>query len=529
MKHFLSGVVVFFGCLLLLTLSCQSKAKESVVAIPERVQIQEFIPQTFDSTLIAPFFVKFPKFNYLKREVIQLYKKRQYQHLWYDRKGLNEFAKLLYDKVNNMDQEGLHVKVPYKERLSELLKKSESVTKPNLEAEIFMSSLYFFYADKVYKGIDAEQSTELGWYLPRKKLSFESNLDSLLLDPSRINTPEKEVLDQYYLLKTALQKYRTIESNGGWDSIAIPKDMPILKIGEASSVIPFVRKRLAITGELTIDSKNPIFDNELMAGLYKYKQHIGISPDSILTAKNIERMNIPVSERIKTIMVNMERCRWVSPSLTKNKQFIVVNIPSFLLTYFKDGVPDLVSKVVVGKELNETVVFSGEMNQVVFSPYWNVPSSILKNEILPAIAQDRYYLAKHNMEWYQGRVRQKPGIKNSLGLVKFLFPNSHTIYLHDTPSKSLFNRDSRSFSHGCIRVARPRDLAVAILQNDPNWTPEKIDEAMLAGKEKTYNLKTRIPVYIGYFTAWVGSDGEISFYNDIYNRDERLAELLLSN
>ena len=529
MKHILTGANALFCCFLLLLVSCQFKSKEAVASVPVRVPIQEFVPQTFDSTLVAPFFVKYPKLKYLKNEVVQLYRKRHYQHLWYDRKGLNEFANLLYNKVNNLDQEGLKVEIPYKERISELLEKSDVSEKENLEAELFMSSLYFFYADKVYKGLDAEKSEELGWFLPRKKQSFESKLDSLLLDPSKINTPEKGVLDQYYSLKTALQKYRTIEKNGGWDSIAIPDKMKTLRMGDSSAVIALVRKRLLATGELTSDSESPKFDSEFMAGLYKYKQHIGISPDSILTSKNIERMNIPVSALIKTIIVNMERCRWVSPNLTKSKQYILVNIPAFALTYIKDKKPVLFSKVVVGKELNETVVFSGEMNQIVFSPYWNVPSSILKNEILPAIANNSNYLAKNNMEWYGNRVRQKPGPKNALGLVKFLFPNSHTIYMHDTPSKSLFNRDSRSFSHGCIRVARPRDLAIMVLKDDPNWTPEKIDAAMHADKEKAYTLKTRVPVYIGYFTAWVGEDGEVNFYNDIYNRDDRLAELLLSN
>lgn len=529
MKRILSGVVLLFGCFLLLTFACQSKKKEAGTSVPIRVPIQVFVPKPFDSTLIAPFFVKYPKLSYLKNDVVQLYSKRHFQYLWYDRKGLNEFANLLYDKANNLDQEGLHIKIPYKEQINELLQKSGSGEEQNLEAELFMSSLYFFYADKVYKGIDTEKSTELGWFLPRKKQSFENNLDSLLLNPSLINKPEKDVIEQYYSLKTALQKYRTIETNGGWDSIAIPDKMKTLKLGDSSAVIPLVRKRLLITGELATNSENSTFDSELMAGLLKYKQHIGISPDSILTSKNIQRMNILVSERIKTIMVNMERCRWVSPSLTKTKQYIVVNIPAFALTYFKDGKPTLVSKVVVGKELNETVVFSGEMNQIVFSPYWNVPPSILKKEVLPSIAKNSNYLAKNNMEWYGNRVRQKPGPKNSLGLVKFLFPNSHTIYMHDTPSKSLFNRDSRSFSHGCIRVARPRDLAIMVLKDDPNWSAEKIDAAMHSGVEKYYNLKTRIPVYIGYYTAWVGTDGEIIFYNDIYNRDDRLAELLLSN
>lgn len=130
------------------------------------------------------------------------------------------------------------------------------------------------------------------------------------------------------------------------------------------------------------------------------------------------------------------------------------------------------------------------------------------------------------MEWNEGRVRQKPGLKNSLGLIKFLFPNSNDIYLHDTPSKSLFEREERAFSHGCIRVDKPKDLAIEILKDDPKWTPEKIEEAMNKGKETWYTLKEKIPVYIGYFTAWVDNDGTIHFYNDIYKRDELLASML---
>jgi murein L,D-transpeptidase YcbB/YkuD len=133
------------------------------------------------------------------------------------------------------------------------------------------------------------------------------------------------------------------------------------------------------------------------------------------------------------------------------------------------------------------------------------------------------------MEWNNGQVRQKPGANNSLGLVKFIFPNSNDIYMHDTPAKTLFSRENRAFSHGCIRVGKPRDLAIAILKDDPTWTPEKIDRAMHAGKENTVVLKSKIPVYIGYFTAWVNAAGEINFYDDIYGRDERLAELLIDN
>jgi len=177
--------------------------------------------------------------------------------------------------------------------------------------------------------------------------------------------------------------------------------------------------------------------------------------------------------------------------------------------------------------MTKTVIFSGNMSYIVFSPYWNVPQSIINKDVKPGMARNKNYLAKHNMEWNNGQVRQKPGKNNSLGLVKFMFPNSHNIYLHDTPSKSLFEKDSRAFSHGCVRVGKPRDLAITLLKDDPDWTPERIDKAMNAGKETSYTLKNKIPVYIGYFTAWVGENGEINFYEDIYNRDQRLAEIMM--
>jgi murein L,D-transpeptidase YcbB/YkuD len=185
--------------------------------------------------------------------------------------------------------------------------------------------------------------------------------------------------------------------------------------------------------------------------------------------------------------------------------------------------------VVVGKDLNETVVFSGMMSSIVFSPYWNVPRSILKKEILPGIAKNEDYLSQHDMEWYNGNVRQKPGPKNSLGLVKFLFPNSNAIYLHDTPSKGLFDEEKRAFSHGCIRLEKPKELAYLIMQDDRNWSTEKIDAAMTSGEEKWYTLKNKIPVYIGYFTSWVDNEGEVHFYDDVYSRDNRLAALLFAN
>jgi L,D-transpeptidase YcbB len=183
--------------------------------------------------------------------------------------------------------------------------------------------------------------------------------------------------------------------------------------------------------------------------------------------------------------------------------------------------------VVVGQAVHKTVIFNGDLKYVVFSPYWNVPPGILKNEVLPGIRRDPNYLTIHRMEKVGNNYRQKPGANNSLGLVKFLFPNSYNIYLHDTPSKDLFGRDNRAFSHGCIRLAEPKKLAEYLLRDQPQWTSEKITQAMNAGKEQYITLKDPVPVFIAYFTAFVSSDGKLNFRQDVYNRDSRLAKTIL--
>lgn len=533
MKHIMISFVSFIAIFLFVSTSCNSKGNKPIALIATDTVLRKpslpFIPIQFDSTLIAPFFVHYPKLSYLKSEVVQLYKKNHYQHIWYDSKGVNEFAYLLQNKINNLEQEGIESPVPYKDKITSIFQDSDNLGKPEVEVELFLSSMYFYYADKVFKGLDAKKSAELGWYLPRKKQSYTNRLDSLLQNPTLINKPEKDILDQYYKLKDALQKYRNIQKNGGWDSIILPQKFKSLKPGDTSRVILQIRKRLFITNELTSDSKNNLYDSELLAGILNYKKHNGYSADSLILPIHIREMDISINERIKAIMVNMERCRWISPDLTRSKTFVVINIPSYKLTFFRNNKPELISKVVVGKAMNKTVVFSSEMNQVIFCPYWNVPPSILRKEILPAIAKNKNYLAQNDMEWHNNGVRQRPGAKNALGKIKFVFPNSNNIYLHDTPSKNLFKKDRRAFSHGCIRVARPRDLAISVLKDEPNWTLEKIDTEMNRGSQRAYNLKHKIPVYIGYFTAWVGSDGVINFYDDVYKRDARLSELLLSN
>lgn len=521
-KTFLAFSIISL-LLVISILSCKKNKKTEI--INPTVAVEEF-QNTFDSTAINSFFETHPLLKKHQTDVENLYQKHQYHYVWFDKNGMNEFANLLHDKINNLDEEGIEFKVPYKDQLEQLHANSAENKKPNIETELLNSSLYFFYTMTVYNGLDAAKSKEIEWHIPRKKESYISYLDSLLSNPSLINKNEKNLFSQYFLLKKALQKYREIQKNGGWNTIDIDTAVGSYKIGDSATAIVQIRKRLFITEDLKTDSKSAIYDKELSKGILNYKSRRGMLSNSTITKALIEDLNIPISERIKTIIINMERCRWVSNDIPKAKELIAINIPSFQLSYFKNQEVILRSKVVVGKTMNKTVIFSAPMKYIVFSPYWNVPTSILKNEILPGIAKNANYLAEHDMEWNGKNVRQKPGPKNSLGLIKFLFPNSNDIYLHDTPSKSLFERETRAFSHGCIRVAKPKELAIEILKNDPKWTPEKIDEAMNSGKETWYTLKDKIPVYIGYFTAWVDNDGILHFYNDIYKRDETLASML---
>jgi murein L,D-transpeptidase YcbB/YkuD len=184
--------------------------------------------------------------------------------------------------------------------------------------------------------------------------------------------------------------------------------------------------------------------------------------------------------------------------------------------------------VVVGKVGNNTMMFNGDLNQIYFSPYWNVPQSIIKNEINPAVARNPNYLANKNMERIGGGVRQRPGPGNALGKVKFIFPNSFNMYFHDTPSKSLFGQDKRAFSHGCIRLSEPQKMAEWLLRNQPEWTQEKIVSAMNQTTEKGVKLKDPVPVFVIYYTSWVDNDGELNFRDDVYQHDSELIKKMFA-
>ena len=528
----LSIVILLFG----FSLASVSRNRNNNLAANETSRAQvlqestiDKSPINIDSTIISSFFKKYPNLKKYRSDVNALYKNRKYNSIWYDKKGLIEFASLLYSKVNLLEEEGLKSHLAYKNKIDGIFNTESADNLSQIDTEIMLSSMYVFYAKKVYHGIDTEKIREIGWFLPRKNLSYECLLDSLLVDPKLLSKNEEQLFRQYYKLRDVLKKYRQIEKNDDWNPITMDSLGKEYKLSDSSKTIGQIRHRLFVTGDLKQDSKSNLYDLELLEGILNYKKRNGYKANYIIEPKHIQRMNIPIEKYIKTIMVNMERCRWIDPKLTKADEYIIINIPSYKLLYKKNGKTELESKAIVGKNMTETVVFSSNVSKIIFSPFWNVPKSIIDNELMIAMARDKNYLASHNMVWDKGKVVQKPGASNPMGLVKFVFPNSNDIYLHDTPAKSFFQYEYGAFSHGCININKAKELAELILKDDPNWPIERISEAMKGEKETTYILKKKIPIHIGYFTAWVNDSGEISFYNDVYSRDDRLAELLFSD
>lgn len=479
-----------------------------------------------DTTQFAQFYNQYPDYKQYSKQISELYKKHPH-YIWHEKRGLIEFAEALYNQVNQISKDGLPNKLPYKKTLDELFEDSGRGEKPNVQTELLISSMYFYWADKTLGGLSADKSRQTGWYLPRDKTDYVAYLDTLMQDPAKVKGDKEEMFSQYFYLKKGLQKYRNIQKKGEWGTITLPEGVKSIKEGDSNEAVTQLRARLAAEGYLKSDSKSNVFDADLKEAVTTYEKSHFREFDGKVGPEIIKELNVPVADRIKAITVNMERCRWVTPEINTQKEYIAVNIPSYRLRYIRDGKVDLISNVVVGKELNKTVVFSGQMSYLAFSPYWNIPNSIVEKEIKPGIAKNSNYLASHNMEYYNnGHIRQKPGGQNSLGKVKFMFPNSNNIYLHDTPAKSLFNQDDRAFSHGCVRVEKARELAIKITGKDGGWDDKKVDEAMNSDKENTYALKTKIPVYITYFTAWADENGNVAFFEDIYSRDNSLASLL---
>jgi murein L,D-transpeptidase YcbB/YkuD len=349
----------------------------------------------------------------------------------------------------------------------------------------------------------------------------------------------------------ALQTY--LDLAGKDDGEKLPEVKKPILPGDAYPGVPRLARLLRLVGDLPPGVNSPvdppIYQGALVDAVKTFQRRHGREPNGNIDAQTLSDLNVPLSRRVQQMQLTLERWRWL-PQSYQNAP-VVANIPEFRLrAYDKNFNIGVTMNVVVGKAYGHgTPVFSDTMEYVVFRPYWEVPYSITRAEIIPHILRDPGYLAKDNLEVVDNRqnvvsaggvssevldqlragklfVRQKPGPKNSLGLVKFLFPNSYNVYMHDTPATELFSRSRRDFSHGCIRLERPADLAAWVLRDNPGWTPERIRAAMNGTSTQQVNLAHPISVLIVYATVIVLEDGLVHFYDDIYGHDAELEKVL---
>ena len=334
-----------------------------------------------------------------------------------------------------------------------------------------------------------------------------------------------------------LREYRRIAANGGWPELP---EGPTLKPGMTDLRVPVLRRRLEVTGDLGVArvTEPDLFDPSLELAVKRFQARHGMTADGAVGTATRAAMNVPVGARIDQLRVNLERGRWVLHEI--RGEFVLVDVAGFDVAYFRDNEPIWTSKVVVGRPYRETPVFKSEITYVVLNPTWTIPPGILAKDTLPAVKRDPGYLARHrirvidgngqevspsSVDWSRYRnsvpyqLRQDPGPDNSLGLVKIMFPNPYLVYLHDSPAKSLYDRDERAFSSGCIRVARPFELTELLLNDPVQWNAEAIQSVIKSGQTRTVNLAKPIPVLILYWTAQPTPDGQIMFRNDVYGRD----------
>lgn len=461
------------------------------------------------------------------------YSSRNYQFAWFTDEGLAEHAKefwnlhrnyMNYAQDSSVFDKELHTLM--KDWIDEEVDAESSLIQ---KTELALTDHFFDYAKTAYGGKVNPKS--LNWYIPKKKVRVVELLESFVGGPEKEAAGWEPLNAQYFQMRQHVQRYYSLQKNGGWNTIQTG-DKKVFRQGDSATIIRQIKNRLRITGDLNSEDTSAVYTQDLYNAVLHAQRRFGLVADGVVGPATLSALNVPVEDRIRQMLLNMERMRWL-PQQPQNGVHISVNIPEYALHVYegKNKVFDI--DVIVGKQGHNTQIFSDQLEYVVFSPYWNIPRSIVREEIVPAMKRDPSYLDRNNMEITGNRnglpvIRQKPGPNNALGKVKFIFPNSYHIYFHDTPAKSLFSNNKRAFSHGCIRLEEPARLAQFVLQDKPGWDDARIYDAMNSGKEKWVKLDEKIPVLITYFTSWVDESGSVHFRKDIYDHDKRLAKQLLA-
>lgn len=412
--------------------------------------------------------------------------------------------------------------------------------------DLLLTDAFLALASHLYFGKTDLDALDTIWGIPtgKRRLPFDEHLKIILKDHS-IADGFRRFYSPHPGYEAMVAEARRLKGKLGEDFAINVELSRSIKQGDSLDAMALIKSRLAFLGFYQPDTLfNPVvYDEKTVASVKKLQQQFGFNRDGVIGQHTLEALNLPVKTRIQQLYVNMERLRWMPDSL--ESKYIMVNIAAFHLDVIENSDTLLSMRTIVGKDARKTPVFHSQITYLVMSPSWHVPPTIQQKDVIPAVIKNISYLKNKHMEVYDSNgkivdpasvnwkkkgmnysIKQKPGAYNSLGKVKFMFPNKYNIYLHDTPSRSLFARDQRTFSSGCIRVEKPLELASLLLSDKSEWTDDKILQGMNAGIEKTVVLKKKVGVYIYYLTAWSSPGGEMNYRTDIYGRDSAIEQTL---
>ena len=538
MKYFLIFILLLFSNAILM----HAETGEREAAVSGMLRYKADTPENLNNLHISGNSI------YESDIIYRIYANKSYRQLWYTEK-INPLVRAISDiKRDGLNPDDYHLKT-----IIELVKNKNSASDdyPGVTADldiILTDALAHLISDSKFGKVDS-RDFNYGWEIRDK--TYRDKVYLLVL--GALNSDDlysyidniKPKLTYYRNLRSALSRMQFYKDEGGWKRIP---EGEVLKAGMHDERIPLIRDRLIATNELT-DLDNLVsdyYDEILENAVMDFQIHHNLNPDGVIGPNTLYELNVSAQDRLNQIKVNLERARWISDvNYDKN---VIVNIAGFRAYYTENGKVVWSSRLQVGKPYRKTPIFKSEIEYMVFNPSWSVPPGILRNDILPVVKRDPSYLSSRGLEvyGYDGKkispykinwsnystgvpysIRQKPGPRNALGRVKFIFPNNFSVYLHDTPNKSLFNRDIKTFSSGCIRIEEPFELAELLLNDKVKWNSKTINKLVKSGKTRTVYLKEPVQIMVMYWTASADDKGNIYFMKDIYGRDKELIRQLI--
>ncbi len=468
----------------------------------------------------------------------EFYSSREYQQVWGDRYGPSYKAQQLRYAIRNADRDGLN---PADYHLNSIDRRWGTINATELaRLDLLLSDAFYLYSIDIYRGRYEPFEVDPIWNInppavdPISLLQSSLEADNFGLALRKLAPPHVG----YRWLRDALARYRQLAKRGGWPTINSEVD---LEYGQQDAEVAVLRQRLMAEGDLQLQPVRSAqyFDQALKYAVERFQVRHGLKMDGVVGPATRAALNVPVSRRIEEIKLNMERWRWLPRDM--GQDYIMVNTAGFELLVFEKGEPAFGMSVIIGKPDRPTPVIQGSLHSIVLNPYWTLPRIIAVEDMLPKQKQNPRFFASKNIrvfsngeeldpadiDWstvnkrnFPYTLRQDPGPTNALGRIKFLFDNDFHVYLHDTPSRRLFDESMRAFSSGCIRVQEPYKLASYLLRSQPEWTENTIRAAVRSGKNLRIPIQEKMTIYLVYLTAWVGTDGTISFHNDIYGLDQ---------